>query len=201
MKTALLITVSSEEIKRIRRSRYIKFQQCTMPYLASFFPADWNVLHVDEEVERIPYDRAFDVVGLTFHTPCCRHAYEIAARFRERGVTVIMGGPHVTLCPDEAEAYADCVFVGEAENTLPVFFSDFESGTLKKRYESDEPVDMSKIPLLSTEHFHRRDHTGGTLIATRGCPNNCEFCAIACVYKHGFRARPPGEVAKDYARL
>ncbi|MDR2615749.1 MAG: radical SAM protein, partial [Oscillospiraceae bacterium] len=40
-----------------------------------------------------------------------------------------------------------------------------------------------------------------TLIATRGCPNNCEFCAIACVYKHGFRARPPGEVAKDYARL
>lgn len=201
MKNTLLITVSSDEMKQVRRARYIKFQQCTMPYLASFFPKDWNVLHVDEEVEKIPYDRPFDLVGLTFHTPCCKHAYEIAAKFRAKGVLVIMGGSHVTLCPDEAEQYADCIFVGEAENTLPIFFSDFEKGTLQKRYESNEAVDMSKIPLLSTEHFHRHDHTAGTMFATRGCPNNCEFCAISCMYKHKFRMRPPAEVARDFAQF
>ena len=49
IKKALLITVSSDEIKKIRRARYIKFQQCTMPYLAAFSPADWEVVHIDEE--------------------------------------------------------------------------------------------------------------------------------------------------------
>lgn len=201
MKNALLITVSSNDMKQIRRARYIKFQQCTMPYLASFFPKDWNVLHIDEEEEQIPYEKSFDLVGLTFHTPCSKHAYEIAARFRLRGITVIMGGSHVTLCPEEAEQQADCIFVGEAENTLPVFFTDFEKGKLRKRYESNEAVDMSKIPLLTTEHFHRHDHAAGTMFASRGCPNNCEFCAVSCMYQHKFRMRPPSEVARDFAQF
>ena len=77
MKKALLITVSSDEIKKIRRARYIKFQQCTMPYLAAFFPPDWEVVHIDEEQQQIDYSGKYDLVGLTFHTPCCYHAYDI----------------------------------------------------------------------------------------------------------------------------
>ncbi|MCL2747062.1 MAG: B12-binding domain-containing radical SAM protein [Oscillospiraceae bacterium] len=201
MKKALLITVSSDEIKKIRRARYIKFQQCTMPYLAALFPPDWEVVHIDEETQPIDYTSHYDLVGLTFHTPCCYHAYEIAKRFRDRGTTVIMGGPHVTLVPDEAEKHADSIFIGEAENTLPLFCSDFAQGTTKKRYEDNGVVDLASAPLLQKQHFHRTDHTAGTMFATRGCPNSCEFCTIACIYKNKFRKRPVSEVAKDFSSL
>ncbi|MDR0530566.1 MAG: B12-binding domain-containing radical SAM protein [Oscillospiraceae bacterium] len=201
MPTALLITVSSDEIKRIRRARYIKFQQCTMPYLAALFPPGWRVVHIDEETQTPDYDGSYDLVGLTFHTPCCRHAYAIAAEFRARGAYVIMGGPHVSLLPDEAEQYADSIFVGEAERTLPQFFLDFAHGQPKKRYSDPVPVDLRHAPQLLTEHFHRADHTAGTLFATRGCPHNCEFCAIACMYRGGLRRRPVEAVARDFAAL
>ena len=199
MKKALLVTVSSDEIKHIRAARYIKFQQCTTPYLAAFFPAEWEVVHVDEETRPVDFEGPYDLVGLTFHTPCCYHAYEIADRFRARGITVIMGGPHVTLVPEEAQRHADSIFVGEAENTLPRFFADLAAGHIKARYEDKGVVDLANAPLLQTRHFHRADHTAGTLFATRGCPNDCEFCCIACMYQNKFRRRPVAEVAKDFA--
>jgi radical SAM superfamily enzyme YgiQ (UPF0313 family) len=201
MRRVLLITVSSKEIKRIRSARYIKFQQCTMPYLAAFFPDDWEVIHTDEEVSPVDYRGTYDLVGLTFHTPCCYHAYEIARRFRAKGVTVIMGGPHVTLVPDEAQDHADSIFVGEAENTLPQFLIDFERGCIKKRYEDSGTVDLRQAPLLRKEHFHRADHTAGTMFATRGCPNSCEFCAVRCMYVGQFRKRPVSEVVKDFSEF
>ncbi|MDR0286838.1 MAG: radical SAM protein, partial [Clostridiales bacterium] len=39
----------------------------------------------------------------------------------------------------------------------------------------------------------------GTMFATRGCPNSCEFCTIACIYKNKFRKRPISEVVKDFS--
>jgi len=46
--------------------------------------------------------------------------------------------------------------------------------------------------------FHRNDFTSGVLFATRGCPNRCDFCAIAVIYRHGLRKRPVAEVAAEY---
>ena len=47
--------------------------------------------------------------------------------------------------------------------------------------------------------FHRHDHTAGVLFATRGCPNQCDFCTVAVMYSHRFRERPIPEVAAEYA--
>ena len=103
-RTLLLITASSPDIQRVRRSRVLNFHQVTMPYLASFVPAGWKVLHVDEAVEPVAVEGAPDLVAITFHTPSAPHAYALAARFRERGSTVALGGPHVTLMADEAQS-------------------------------------------------------------------------------------------------
>jgi radical SAM superfamily enzyme YgiQ (UPF0313 family) len=197
-KNVLLITVSSPEIKQIRRARYIGFQQCTMPYLAAFFPKTWQVTHVDEECENVDYDASYDLVGLTFHTPCAHHAYAIAERFRAQDTPVIMGGPHVTLVPDEAQQHATAIFIGEAEKTLPQFIADFEHGVIKRRYECGEPPSLSGLPFSVKELFHRSDHTAGILIATRGCPNSCAFCTIYKIYGQCFRMRPVDEVAREF---
>ena len=102
-RTLLLITASSPDMQRVRRSRVLNFQQVTMPYLAAFVPPHWTVLHVDEAVAPVDFRVPADLVAITFHTPSATHAYDVAARFRQRGITVVLGGPHVTLMPDEAQ--------------------------------------------------------------------------------------------------
>jgi radical SAM superfamily enzyme YgiQ (UPF0313 family) len=198
MPKLLLITVSSPEIRRIRRVRVLNFQQITMPYLAARVPPHWDVIHVDEEAEDIVWNLKVDVVGLTFHTPSAIHAYEIAARFRAGGACVVMGGPHVTLLPEEASQYANVIFIGEAEGIWEEFLDNFETGSYLPVYRRKEAPSLQNIPQARKDLFHRRDHTAGVLFATRGCPSQCEFCTIAVMYPHRHRTRPIPEVASEF---
>ncbi|WP_019850212.1 B12-binding domain-containing radical SAM protein [Desulfitobacterium sp. PCE1] len=194
----LLITASAHEIRQIRKTRVINFQQVTMPYLAALTPSHWEIKHIDEGQEEIDFNQEADLVGITFHTPSANYVYEIAAEFRKRGIPVVMGGPHVSLLPDEAEKHADAIFIGEAEDTWIEFLADFENKRFKKRYEQKHPSSLTNLPMARKDLFHRRDHSGGIMFATRGCPNQCEFCALAVMYHCKFRKRPVQEVAREY---
>ena len=199
MPRLILITASSTEIRRVRRSRFLNFQQITMPYLGARVPRNWEVIHVDEEAEEIDWNMVADVVGITFHTPSAFHAYEIAARYRARGICVVLGGPHVTLLPGEASQHADVIFIGEAEGRWEEFLQSFESGTYLHIYQSTCLPSLENIPMARKDLFHRHDHTGGVMFATRGCPNHCDFCTVAVMYQHTLRKRPVSEVAAEYA--
>lgn len=170
-----------------------------MPYLAARVPPDWEVVHIDEEADEIDWRVDADVVGLTFHTPSAPHAYEIAARFRARGICVVMGGPHVTLVPDEAGLHADVIFLGEAEGLWDEFLKGFEIGTYRSVYQRTEAPSLENLPQARKQLFQRHDHTGGVLFATRGCPSQCDFCTIAVMYPHKLRKRPIAEVAAEFA--
>ena len=197
-KSLLLITVSAIEIQNIRSSRFINFQQCTMPYLAAFFPDDWDITHLDEVCQRINYSRSYDMVGLTFHTPSAPHAYEVADRFRYQGSYVIMGGPHVTLMPEEALSHADTIFVGEVEDTLPMFLDDWSKEAASARYDAKTVPSLDGVPFSKKDHFHRKDMSSGILFASRGCPNSCEFCTLSVMYKKKYRHRRVEDVAKEF---
>jgi radical SAM superfamily enzyme YgiQ (UPF0313 family) len=199
MPTLLLITASSPEIREARRTRFLNFQQITMPYLAARVPPGWEVFHVDEEAEEIDWTIHPDIAAITFHTPSAYHAYDLAARFRSRGALVAMGGPHVTLLPEEAAPHADAIFVGEAEGCWEEFLGAFEAGAHRPVYRRGDAPCLEGSPAARKSLHHRRDHTSGVLFATRGCPNHCDFCAIAVMYPHGFRRRPAAEVASEYA--
>ena len=198
-RTLLLITASSPEIQRVRRSRVLNFQQITMPYLAAFVPPHWTVLHVDEAVEPVDLNKQADLVAITFHTPSAPHAYDLAARFRQRGITVVLGGPHVTLMPDEAQAHADVIFIGEAESHWPRFLAKFETGHYDERYSCLEPPALDQAPMSRQDLFHRRDHTAGVLFATRGCVFRCDFCTLAVMYQSQMRKRPVEAVVQEFA--
>ena len=177
----------------------LNFQQITMPYLAAFVPPHWSVRHVDEVVERVDPEANADLVAITFHTPSAPHVYDMAARFRQRGIPVVLGGPHVTLMPDEAQAYADVIFVGEAESEWPRFLAEFERGEHRARYRAAEPPPLAEAPASRKSLFHRRDHTAGVLFATRGCAHRCDFCTVAVMYERPVRKRPVEAVAEEYA--
>ena len=59
---------------------------------------------VDETLEPLDLDRiqAADVVGIGVHTGNALRGYEIGAAARDRGATVVFGGIHATLFPEEA---------------------------------------------------------------------------------------------------
>ncbi len=141
----------------------LNFQQITMPYLAAFVPTNWEVIHIDEAVTPIDVTLQVDLVGITFHTPSAFHAYDLAAQFRRREISVVLGGPHVTLVTDEAQEFADVIFVGEAESHWPQFLRDFEKGRYERRYSSSVPPTLEDAPMARKELFHRRDYTAGRL--------------------------------------
>jgi radical SAM superfamily enzyme YgiQ (UPF0313 family) len=199
MPRLLLITASAPEIRRVRRSRFLNFQQITMPYLGARVPPGWQVIHVDEEAQAVDRNIHVDVVGITFHTPSAYHAYEIADHFRARGICVVMGGPHVTLLPEEAALHADAIFVGEAEGQWEEFLAGFTSGDYRRSYQPAGDLSLEGAPMARKELFHRRDFTSGVLFATRGCPNQCDFCVIKLMYPHKLRKRPVAEVAAEFA--
>ena len=198
VRTLLLITASSPEIQRVRRPRVLNFQQITMPYLAAFAPPHWKVIHIDEVVSPVDFGMLVDLVAITFHTPSAPHAYAMADQFRQRGTPVVLGGPHVTLMPDEAQGHADVIFVGEAESHWPQFLREFEAGHHRQRYCSTEPPSLEGTPMARKDLFHRRDHTAGVLFATRGCPHYCDFCTVAVMYQSRVRKRRVEAVAEEY---
>ncbi len=112
---------------------------------------------------------------------------------------MVLGGPHVTLLPDEAQLHADVIFVGEAELTWPQFLRDFETGHFAPRYTSVVPPRLEDAPMARKDLYHRRDYTSGRLFATRGCVYGCDFCTLAVTYQRKVRKRPVASVAAEYA--
>lgn len=167
--------------------------------VAALTPSHWRIDIVDEVAGDTWQGYHPDLVGLTSLTPTAPHAYEIAAHFRSRGIPVVMGGMHATLCPEEAARYVDVVFRGEAEGAWPQLIADFECGQLKDYYDSGAP-DLTNLPLPRRELYRHR-YRVALISASRGCHYRCEFCAIWKFEGGQFRMRPVEDVLAELAHV
>lgn len=197
-KSILLITPENAKINRLRKRQFNNFTQVTMPYLAGFIEeAQYRITLVDEYNQRIPFDRAFDLVAITVNTPNATHCYRISERFRSKGARVVMGGPHATLRPEEAARHCDYLVVGEAEQTWPQFLEDFQRGNAQPLYRCDRAPSLQGIPFPRRDLIRHRHFTKGAVFATRGCPYRCDYCNLKQIYYDDFRVRPLSEVIAD----
>ncbi len=152
----------------------------------------------DEGIHEVPLDLDVDVVGITVITGTATRAYELADRFRARGITVVLGGPHVTLIPDDAQPHADAIVIGYAEDTWPQLLRDVASGRLQPRYAQGAGLDLAGRPfarrdLLPSRHFL----TNNVFEATRGCVHACEFCVVPTAWGRRPLQKPVEEVVAD----
>jgi radical SAM superfamily enzyme YgiQ (UPF0313 family) len=115
--------------------------------LAALTPPE-NILEIhDENVSPLRTDDSPDLVGITVYVASARRAYEIATRYRERRIPVVMGGLHVSALPDEAMLYADAIVLGEAEETWHQVIADAARGRLQRRYPEHEiPCTLQSKP-------------------------------------------------------
>ncbi|HNQ15457.1 MAG TPA: radical SAM protein, partial [Pyrinomonadaceae bacterium] len=119
--------------------------------LQSLTPAGHEVKLIDgnakamtrAELVRYCQDEGIGLVGIGAMTRMVARAYKVADALREAGIKVVMGGPHVTECPDEAlgldggPQHADAVALGEADSYWATIVEDAAKGELKQKYQPE----------------------------------------------------------------
>ncbi len=182
--------------------RWLRVPQLTLPILEGLTPPEHEVLTVEEEFDPLPLDQHWDVVGITAMTAIAPRAYELALLFKQNGAKVILGGIHPSVLPDEAAQFADAVVVGEAEGIWQHVLYDVQRNSLRKIYRNSEP-DITESPLPVRRKI--RSILGMPsfvmpIMASRGCPYDCEFCCVHSVYGRRQRHIPIEHIVEDIRR-
>jgi len=203
----LLIAPASGRWHQVGRARWFngrtfRFSMMSLLTVAAETPQGDRIRIVDEQVEGIPWEEPFDLVGITCMTAAAPHAYEISQEFRSRGVPVALGGMHPSFCSGEGLMHADAVCVGDAEGVWSRMVGDAREGRLGGVYRAESPPSLAGLKPLP-RHLLQRSHYGTlqAVQATRGCPNRCAFCAVSAFHGGGFRQRPVEQVVAEVAGL
>jgi anaerobic magnesium-protoporphyrin IX monomethyl ester cyclase len=157
-----------------------------------------------------------DLVGISSTTATQPAAYALADELAGAGVPVVLGGPHVTFCADEALAYAPYVVRGEGERTIVELVEAIEEGREPDRVAglswrgadgkarhnpararcSQAEFEGLPIPDLSLIVGHER--MGVKPIMTQwGCPYDCEFCSVTAQFSRHVRYRRADQVLAE----
>ncbi len=193
--------VSIVKVKESRWNRYRVWKPLSLMVLAGLTPPEWEVSILDENLGVPDYEALPrpDLVGITAFTSQASRAYEIARHFRDRGVPVVMGGIHATMCLDEVLERADSVVTGEAEGIWREVLEDARQGRLKRRYEGGF-ADMQDVPLARHDLLPPA-YAFGAVQTTRGCPLNCSFCSVTAFNGSHYRQRPIPDVVREFQSI
>jgi anaerobic magnesium-protoporphyrin IX monomethyl ester cyclase len=154
-----------------------------------------------EALGPIDWQRVFssDLVGVSTTTSTAIRAYQYSEKVRQRGIPVVMGGPHVTFETAEALEFCDYVVRGEGEDTILELVDHFEGGRgldaiLGLSYHDREggvvenaprPLrdEISDLPWPDLTTIDRYEKIRPLpLLTSRGCPHDCEFCSVIMMF-------------------
>ena len=174
-----------------------QMEPLSMALLASLTPSDFDVRFYDDRMESIPYDESTDLVAISVETFTALRAYRIAERFRQRGIPVVLGGYHVTLCPEEAGEMADAIVIGDADTVWAQLLDDFARGEMKPIYRGKKRKSLTNLQ-PRREIFEGKNYQNIRLVEfARGCNFKCDFCAITAFHHASQTHRPAHEVAAE----
>ncbi len=176
------------------------------PYvLAAATPQQYGApLITDETLE--PLDpmtvASGDIVGIGIHTANALRGYEVGRLARARGATVVYGGVHASLYPDEArtQGASDAVVKGDGDLVWPGLLDDHARGRLQAVYEGGRVGADSFAParwdLLPPDRY-----MWGSVQTVRGCPKHCSFCSVWRTDGQQPRQRGVDDVIREIVEL
>ncbi|MCL6591064.1 MAG: B12-binding domain-containing radical SAM protein [Firmicutes bacterium] len=171
--------------------------------VAGVTPEGWEIFLIDENVEDINFEMECDLVGIGFMTANSKRAYNIAAEFRKRGKKVILGGPHASVCPDEAAEYADTVIIGDVETIWGKVLQDFQNGSMQKFYKLINSSNSIHVFSNPRRDLYKKEAylSINSIQTSRGCPHLCSFCSIASRYHRQYGKKNLNSVFQEIERL
>ncbi|MEW6617077.1 MAG: radical SAM protein [Patescibacteria group bacterium] len=165
-----------------------------------------------------------NVVGISCMTPSASRAYEIGDIIKSKGIPVVMGGIHPTLCPNECLEHSDFVVRNEGEDTvlevlefirnipknineiLGISYKDTEGNI---HHNPDRPfirnLDEYPIPDFSlVSGIKKKGIIEKTLFlpikpifTSRGCPYKCTFCSVRIMFGGKYRTKSVERIIKE----
>ena len=183
---------------------------------------DDDDFYVWQEVRKTIQELNPRFVGITLMTPTLHSGLKVAAIAKELGKTVLVGGPHVNIVKDKVIDYdlVDYAFFGEGEHSLLNFLNAFPD--VEKISEikgigfksddsnvfngfSDRVKDLDEFPfpdrdlLVYQERYLPTDLA--TIMASRGCPFECTFCASVPIWGRQTIYRSPEHIVAEITQL
>jgi radical SAM superfamily enzyme YgiQ (UPF0313 family) len=147
---------------------------------------------------------AHDLVGITSKTLTIDRAKQIALAAQACGATVVVGGTHATLAPDEVATWAQVTAVGEGYHTWRQIISDAWQDRLQKIYTDESWVNLTGVAPITDRVLkmvdEHRNYWTPYMEITRGCPRDCHFCTAIRVSGKVMRHRPIDEVVDEIQR-
>ncbi len=176
---------------------------------AASLPEEVAVDFTDENISAVDFDDSPDLVGISMMlTSQVKRGWEIADRYRSRGIKVICGGIGTMLHAEETMLHADSVFLGEAEGRMGKVFEDFKQGHLQARYDYLQDflpiacVGPARRSILNREAYYYKGVQMVDLVhASRGCRFNCYPCCVEYLGGRSFRPRPLDRVLEEIAGI
>ncbi len=184
-----------------------KIPQLGLQVLAELAPAEHDVEIIDEVfgfdyTEQNVRRGNYDLVGITSYSSGATRSDEIAAQCRREGIPTVMGGPHASAMPDEAERYCDSVAVGECDDIWPSIIADAAAGRLQPRYQGrlatiERPgsgrAKQRLLPVNGT-------YDVASIQTSRGCPVGCEYCSVTNFNGGPIRRRSIDDIVDEWNR-
>src|ERR1700738_4585540 len=140
-------------------------------------------------------------------------ALDIARPFKAAGISVVMGGFHVSGCLAMLDGHAGdldscrnlgvAMFAGEAEGRFGAVIRDAAEGRLAAEYNFLQELPSlqgTPVPFLPKRHVTRALGLSTSFDAGRGCPFQCSFCTIINVQGRKSRYRTADDV-EDIVRM
>lgn len=155
-----------------------------------------------------------DMVCISSITSTAPRAFQIAAKFRSKGIPIVMGGPHSTFLPEESLLYADYVVRGEGEETIVELIEHLESGlpldkvkglsfvanggSIVHNPERGLVNDLNEAPVPDFSLVYKWENAMVVPIATsRGCPFACRFCSVIQMFGRKYRFKTIERVIEE----
>ena len=185
-------------------SKSLHYAPLTLTTLAALVPEELNadLIIYDESSGRIPLDLEAELVCITCITGTAPRSYAYADYFRSLGKTVVLGGVHPTLMPEEADLHADVVMTGFTEQSFPAMLMDYAQGNLKPRYGQGEKYSLQNRVTPRRDLLNKKKYiTVNTVEAVRGCSLPCTFCAYPTAFGSTIYKRPVREVVAEIEAL
>jgi radical SAM superfamily enzyme YgiQ (UPF0313 family) len=187
-----------QELRRFDSMSYLTQPPVPLAVLHAATAKAIDTALVDEQAEPVRFEG--DVFAFSVSTQNARAVYDHARVLRAGGKRVILGGIHVTTCPEEGVRHADAIVTGEAETVWPEVCADLLGGRLKERY-AGSPTPPAHMAPVDYRFFGRRRYlTPASLFATRGCNNRCSFC-VSSNQMGPYRTKPLDVLEEEIGQL